>query len=181
MTYPTDSLPADLPESVRQRAAAVRLVSFDVDGVLTDGRLLYTEAGDEIKAFHVQDGSAIKLLLENDIDVALITGRRSAMVERRATELGIRHVFQGVADKALALAELCAVLHLDPESVAHVGDDLPDLPLFKRVGLAIGVPNGHPAIFAHVHHTAAMAGGTGVAREIAELLLRAQGRWSFGS
>ena len=168
-----------LPESVRARAAAITLVSFDVDGVLTDGRLLYTERGDEIKAFHVQDGSAIKLLLEYGVEVALITGRRSSMVERRASELGIAHVFQGVADKGHALGELCARLGLPEQAVAHVGDDLPDLPLFHRVGLAIGVPNGHPAIFAHVHHTTTLPGGGGVAREVCELLLRARGSWPF--
>lgn len=168
-----------LSESVRARAAAISLVSFDVDGVLTDGRLLYTERGDEIKAFHVQDGSAIKLLLEYGIEVALITGRSSSMVERRARELGIAHVYQGVGDKGHALGELCTALGLPERSVAHVGDDLPDLPLFHRVGLAIGVPNGHPAIFAHVHHTTALPGGRGVAREVCELLLRARGRWPF--
>jgi 3-deoxy-D-manno-octulosonate 8-phosphate phosphatase (KDO 8-P phosphatase) len=168
-----------LPEPVRQRAAAIRLVSFDVDGVLTDGRIVYTERGDEIKAFHVQDGSAIKLLQDHDIRVALITGRRSAMVERRAAELGIEYVFQGVADKGLALQELCARLELPEAAVAHVGDDIPDLPLFHRVGLAIGVPNGHPATFAHVHYVTELRGGAGVAREVCELLLRAGGRWPF--
>jgi 3-deoxy-D-manno-octulosonate 8-phosphate phosphatase (KDO 8-P phosphatase) len=169
-----------LTEEVRRRAAAVELVSFDVDGVLTDGRLFYSERGDEIKAFHVQDGSAIKLLIECGIGVALITGRRSDLVARRAAELGIEHVFQGVADKALALDALAARLHLDVAAIAHVGDDLPDLPLFKRVGFAIAVPNGHPAIFAHTHHTTTVTGGAGVAREVAELLLRARNRWPFG-
>jgi len=168
-----------IPDSVQRRAAAIALVSFDVDGVLTDGQLLYTEQGDEIKAFHVQDGSAIKLLLEYGIQVALITGRRSAMVTRRAAELGIEHVFQGVADKAEALQVLRARLGLQDAAVAHVGDDLPDLPLFHRVGLAIAVPNAHPAIFAHVHHTTTIAGGAGVAREVCELLLRARGSWPF--
>jgi 3-deoxy-D-manno-octulosonate 8-phosphate phosphatase (KDO 8-P phosphatase) len=168
-----------LPEPLRQRAAGIDLVSFDVDGVLTDGRLLYTERGDEIKAFHVQDGSSIKLLLEYGIQVALITGRRSEMVTRRAAELGIEHVFQGVADKALALEQLCVRLGLAPTAMAHVGDDLPDLPLFHRVGLAIAVPNGHPAIFGHVHYTTTLPGGAGVAREVCELLLRARARWPF--
>jgi len=168
-----------LSEPVRARAAAVELVSFDVDGVLTDGRLLYTEQGDEIKAFHVQDGSAIKLLLDYGIQVALITGRRSNLVQRRASELGIEHVFQGVSDKGAALEELCARLKLAEAAVAHVGDDLPDLPLFHRVGFAIGVPNGHPATFAHVHHVTSLAGGQGVAREVCELLLRARGSWPF--
>jgi len=168
-----------LTDALQQRAAAIDLISFDVDGVLTDGRIIYTERGDEIKAFNVQDGSAIKLLQSYGIQAALITGRRSSMVERRATELGIEHVFQGVADKADALETLCARLRIAPSSVAHVGDDLPDLALFHRVGLAIGVPDGHPAIFPHVHYTTELAGGQGVAREVAELLLRARGSWPF--
>ncbi|MFM7120262.1 MAG: KdsC family phosphatase [Gammaproteobacteria bacterium] len=166
-------------DAVRARAAAITLVSFDVDGVLTDGRLLYTSSGDEIKAFHVQDGAAIKLLRDSGIEVALITGRRSVMVERRADELGIQHVYQGVADKTLALQALAGQLDLPLNAFAHVGDDLPDLPLFHQVGLAIGVPNGHPATHPHVHYVTALAGGEGVAREVCELLLRARGRWPF--
>lgn len=166
-------------EAVRDRAAAVTLVSFDVDGVLTDGQLLYTSSGDEIKAFHVQDGAAIKLLRDSGIEVALITGRRSVMVERRADELGIRHVYQGVADKTLALQTLAGQLHLPLSNFAHVGDDLPDLPLFERVGLAIGVPNGHPVTHSRVHYITTLAGGHGVAREVCELLLRARGSWPF--
>jgi 3-deoxy-D-manno-octulosonate 8-phosphate phosphatase (KDO 8-P phosphatase) len=168
-----------LTQALTRRAAGIDLISFDVDGVLTDGRIVYTERGDEIKAFNVQDGSAIKLLQSCGIQAALITGRRSSMVERRAAELGIEHVFQGVADKAEALEILCARLRIPPSAVAHVGDDLPDLALFHRVGLAIRVPNGHPTIFPHVHHTTELAGGQGVAREVAELLLRARGSWPF--
>lgn len=168
-----------IPDPLMDRAAAIRLVSFDVDGVLTDGRIIYTERGDEIKAFNVQDGSAIKLLQSHGIAIALITGRTSAMVTRRARELGIAHVYQGCDDKAAALDELVTRLGITAAAVAHVGDDLPDLPLFCRVGLAIGVPNGHPAALAHAHHVTELAGGCGVAREVCELLLRAQGLWPY--
>jgi 3-deoxy-D-manno-octulosonate 8-phosphate phosphatase (KDO 8-P phosphatase) len=168
------------PDSVLARARAVSLVSFDVDGVLTDGRIVYSERGDEIKAFHVQDGYAIKLLQSEGIEVAIITGRRSDIVRRRAEELGIRHLFQGVGDKAEALAELLGQLRLAPGAVAHVGDDLPDLALFSRVGLAVGVPNGHPAALAQTHYVTELPGGQGVAREVCELLLRAHGRWPYG-
>lgn len=167
------------PDALLTRARAVTLVSFDVDGVLTDGRITYTEQGDEIKAFHVQDGSAIKLMRSHGIAIAIITGRTSVMVRRRAGELGIEHVFQGTDDKAATLKLLTARLGIDAAAVAHVGDDLPDLPLFERVGLAIGVPNGHPAALARAHYVTELAGGCGVAREVCELLLRAKGLWPY--
>jgi 3-deoxy-D-manno-octulosonate 8-phosphate phosphatase (KDO 8-P phosphatase) len=166
-------------DALLERARSVALVSFDVDGVLTDGRITYTEHGDEIKSFHVQDGSAIKLMQANGIAVAIITGRNSVMVRRRASELGIEHVFQGVDDKAATLKLITTRLNLDASAIAHVGDDLPDLPLFERVGLAIGVPNGHPAALARAHYVTTLPGGCGVAREVCELLLRAKGRWSY--
>lgn len=167
------------PDPLLERARGVSLVSFDVDGVLTDGRIVYSEHGDEIKAFHVQDGSAIKLLQASGIGVAIITGRSSAMVRRRAAELGIEHVFQGVEDKASTLRLLIRRLGIAAEAVAHVGDDLPDLSLFQNVGLAIGVPNGHPAVLPVCHYVTTLAGGEGVAREVCELLLRAKGLWTY--
>lgn len=168
-----------LADSLLPRARDIRLVTFDVDGVLTDGRLYYGEAGETLKVFHVQDGAALKLLREHGIEVGFITGRQSVMVARRAAELGVPHVFQGASEKGLALTTLCGALELHDHQVAHVGDDLPDIDLFVRVGLAIGVPNGHPTTHAHVHHITAVPGGSGVAREVAEILLRAQGRWPY--
>ncbi len=167
------------PSEVLERARAVSLVSFDVDGVLTDGSILYSDRGDEIKAFHVQDGSAIQLIRSCGIRVAIITGRTSGMVDRRAAELGIEHVFQGVRDKAAVLTDLLAELGLTTTAAAHVGDDLPDLPLFAVVGLAIGVPNGHPSALARAHYVTRLPGGKGVAREVCELLLRARNQWPY--
>ncbi|MEQ8857333.1 MAG: HAD hydrolase family protein [Pseudomonadales bacterium] len=169
----------EFPDDVLARARPVQLVSFDVDGVLTDGRIYYSANGDEIKAFHVQDGSAIKLLAEHDVRTAIITGRSSTAVARRATELGVEHVFQGVVDKAATLHRLIDSLSLDGAAVAHVGDDLPDLAAFAMVGLAIGVANGHPSALAHTHYVTGLRGGHGVAREVCELLLRARGRWPY--
>jgi 3-deoxy-D-manno-octulosonate 8-phosphate phosphatase (KDO 8-P phosphatase) len=166
-------------DSLLERARAVSLVSFDVDGVLTDGRITYSESGDEIKSFHVQDGHAIKMLQSNGIGVAIITGRTSNMVTRRAAELGIEHVYQGSGDKVATLRSLIERLGIDASAVAHVGDDLPDLPLFSLVGLAIGVPNGHPSAMAGTQYVTRLAGGEGVAREICELLLRARGCWPY--
>ena len=170
----------EFPAPVLERAARLALVSFDVDGVLTEGLIVYSERGDEIKAFHVQDGSAIKMLQAEGVQCAIITGRTSAIVRRRADELGIAHVHQGVDDKARVLETLRTRLGIDVDQTAHVGDDLPDLPAFAVVGLAIGVPNGHPAALARTHYVTRTAGGQGVAREVCELLLRARGRWTYG-
>ncbi len=167
------------PADVLARARNVELVSFDVDGVLTDGRIMYSDRGEEIKAFHVQDGSAIQLLRSCGIRIAVITGRRSPMVDRRAEELGIEHVFQGVRDKAAVLTDLLRELNLTGEAAAHVGDDLPDLPIFAVVGLAIGVADGHPSAMARVHYVTRTAGGRGVAREVCELLLKARNQWPY--
>ena len=169
----------NFPPAVLERARNVSLVSFDVDGVLTDGRIVYSDRGDELKAFHVQDGSAIKLMLASGIQVAVITGRSSGTVTRRAAELGIGQVFQGVQDKEAVLRKLLDSLALDPAAAAHVGDDLPDLCLFAMVGLAIGVPNGHPSALARAHYVTGLAGGQGVAREVCELLLRARNQWPY--
>jgi 3-deoxy-D-manno-octulosonate 8-phosphate phosphatase (KDO 8-P phosphatase) len=167
------------PEALLERARSVSLVSFDVDGVLTDGRIIYSESGDELKAFHVQDGSAIRLLASCGVEVAIITGRTSTSVARRAAELDIVHVYQGVRDKAITLRELMTDLNLAPSAVAHVGDDLPDLPAFALVGLAIGVPNGHPGAIAAAHYVTWLPGGQGVAREVCELMLRARDQWPY--
>ena len=148
---------------------------FDVDGVLTDGSITYTDRGDEIKSFNAQDGAAIKRLIENGIEVALITGRASAIVERRANELGIRHLYAGIADKTDALEVLLDKLRLDAGACAYVGDDLPDIAAFERVGLAIAVPNGQPEVLEAAHHVTERAGGHGAASDVCRLILAARG------
>jgi len=167
--------PADLLPS----AANVDLVIFDVDGVLTDGKLYYTDNGEEMKAFQVQDGSAIKMLRQQGVEVAIITGRDSAIVARRAHELGIPHVYQGAQDKAVALDRLVASTGIDAARMAHVGDDLPDLVLFDRVGLSISVHNAHPVVAAAADYVTGVAGGQGVARELCQLILTAKGQWPY--
>lgn len=165
--------------ALREAASRIRLLSFDVDGVLTDGRIVYSDDGREIKAFNVQDGSAIKMLAAEGIEIAILTGRDSPMVARRAEELGIRHLAQGLADKGPAFKSLCARLDIPLEATAHVGDDLADLVLFDLAGFAISVPNGHPTVQARADHVTETAGGDGVARELAELILRARGSWPY--
>ena len=167
----------DLTDEVRARFARVRLLCLDVDGVLTDGGLHYTESGEEMKTFSTQDGHALKMLAASGVATAIITGRRTQLVARRADELGIEHLFQGAHDKREALAELLARTRLTADAVAHMGDDIPDLPVLRRVGLAIAPANLHPALRAHVHHVTREMGGQGAVREACEFLMRAQGTW----
>ncbi|HET6546491.1 MAG TPA: HAD-IIIA family hydrolase, partial [Rhodanobacteraceae bacterium] len=140
-----------LPADIRERARRIRLAVFDVDGVLTDGRLWYSDDGRELKAFHVHDGVGLKRLLANGIEVAIITGRSSPLVTERTAELGIAHVYQGQDDKPACLAQLLHALKLDPGATAYTGDDLPDLAVMQQVGLAIAVANAHPSVFEHCH------------------------------
>mgnify|MGYP001818020166 CR=1 FL=1 len=168
-----------ISDELRAAAGRIKLLSFDVDGVLTDGRIIYADDGREIKAFNVQDGSAIKMLAAEGIEIAILTGRDSPMVARRAGELGIRHLEQGLQDKGPAFQALCNRLGISLSETAHVGDDLADLVLFDLVGFSISVPNGHPAVKARADHVTETAGGEGVARELAELVLRARGTWPY--
>ena len=165
-----------MDDDTERRARHIRLVVFDVDGVLTDGSIAYTDKGDEIKSFNAQDGSAIKRLTANGIEVALITGRASPMVERRAGELGIRHLYAGAANKLDALHQLLDRLGLDAGACAYVGDDLPDLPALQAVGLAISVPNGRPEVRKAAHHVTERAGGDGAASDVCGLILGARNR-----
>ena len=159
----------------RARASALRLLALDVDGVLTDGRLYYGNDGEELKAFNIKDGVGLKLLQQAGVAVAIITGRRSQIVERRATELGIAHVVQGREDKRAALEELCASLDLALSQCAYMGDDLPDLPALRFAGLGITVPNGYWLVQQHADYCTRSQGGQGAVREACDLLLWAQG------
>ncbi len=160
---------------LQQRARKVRLVVFDVDGVLSDGRLFYDERGQELKAFHARDGLGIKRLQHYGFELAVITGRDNPVVEHRMNSLGIQWVLQGRHDKLAAMKELHARLALAMEQTCFVGDDLLDLPLLRRVGLAVAVADAHPWILPHVHHVTRLKGGHGAAREVCDLLLEAHG------
>lgn len=152
----------------------IKLVAFDVDGVLTDGRIQYLSNGTAMLSFHVHDGAAIKRLLENGFEVALITGRESPMVTERARELGIRHVFQSVADKVAALEALTAELGLDAAQCAYVGDDWPDVGALNWVGLPIAPANAQREARAAAEIVTSSVGGRGVAAEVARLLLESR-------
>lgn len=173
-TSDSETQPAD------DRTTHLQGIVFDVDGVLTDGRIIYSDAGHELKQFHVQDGASIKLLAAHEIAVAIITGRSSPVVTRRAEELGIEYLVQGAGNKAAALEELIAQ-GFPAANLAAVGDDLADLQIFDHaaVTLAISVPNGHPATRARADWVTGRAGGDGVVVEIAERILKAQNKWPF--
>ncbi len=161
-----------------QRAQKIRLAVFDVDGVLTDGKLYFLPDGSEFKTFNTLDGHGIKMLMQAGIQTAIITGRSSPVVERRAKNLGIQHLFQGREDKFVALQELLSSLSDAPalEQVAYLGDDLPDLPAIRRVGLGMAVASADSFVRQHAHGVTIAAGGAGAAREFCEFILRAQGK-----
>jgi 3-deoxy-D-manno-octulosonate 8-phosphate phosphatase (KDO 8-P phosphatase) len=164
-------------EEVRARTARIKLLILDVDGVLTDGGLIWHGNGQESKVFHVHDGHGIRLLQRAGIEAALLTGRRSQVVDDRARDLGIELVLQGSRNKLADYEEILQLRQLDDQSVAYVGDDLVDVPVFKRVGLALTVADGTPHIFSYCHASSESKGGRGAVREICEFLLQVQGKW----
>ena len=151
---------------------------FDVDGVLTDGTLYLSEAGETLKAFHVLDGHGLKLLARAGIEPVVVTGRDSPAVRRRVADLGLQHAVFGAADKLAAADEVRVRLALDWGEVAAIGDDWPDLPLLARAGFSCAPPNAHAEVRAAVHHVTAAAGGRGAAREFCDLLLMAGGHYA---
>jgi 3-deoxy-D-manno-octulosonate 8-phosphate phosphatase (KDO 8-P phosphatase) len=163
-------------QAILDKAKQIRLVIFDVDGVLTDGTLFLDEQGREYKTFHTRDGQGIKMLHDSGVEVAIISGRKSESVTRRMEGLGISHVYQGQKNKVAAFEALCLQLTLTSNQVAHVGDDLPDLPLMRRAGLAIAVNDAHFAVKRYAHWRTAQPGGRGAAREVCDLIMQAQNR-----
>lgn len=164
------------PSNVLKSAQKIKLLLLDVDGVLTDGRLYYGNSGEELKAFDIQDGLGIKLLQSAGIKVGIITGRSSDLVKRRAKELSIDPVIQGREDKLTALNELLKDMNFNIEEIAFVGDDLPDLAVVRRVGLGITPANGNHILASQALWQTKKSGGNGAVREVAELILIAQGK-----
>lgn len=167
-----------VPDAVRARAAEVRIAVFDVDGTLTDGGLRYGADGRETKLFNARDGFGLKRLQAAGIRVALISGRISHATAVRAEELGIEHVYQGQDDKRACLTRLLDALHLAPTAAAFTGDDLPDLPALHVAGLACAVADAHPAVLEAAHWCTPHQGGHGAARDVADLILAAQGLYA---
>ena len=162
-------------QDILARAKNIKLVIFDVDGVLTDGSIIIGDNGEEYKAFHSRDGHGMKLLQYTGVEVAIITGRTSAVVEHRMTSLGIKHLYQGQQVKLPAFEQLIKQLNLTPEQCAYVGDDWVDLAIMTRVGLAIAVQDADAIVKKHAHWTTPAKGGKGAAREVCELIMEGQG------
>lgn len=163
--------------TLHERCARIELLLLDVDGVLTDGSIIYHEGRSEIKAFHVRDGSGLNLWRRAGKRAAIISGRRSANVKMRALELGVRPVVQGAADKLPAFEELLRGQEISAERVCAIGDDVPDLPLLRRCGLAVAVADACPEAIADAHYVTRSPGGRGAVREVIERILQAQGIW----
>ena len=166
---------AQVTADALERARRLRLVVFDVDGVLTDGRLWYGPRGEELKAFHVLDGYGLQLLADRGIGTALLSGRSSPAVAQRAAELGLQHVIQGVAHKLPAFDGLLAQLGVGAAEAGYMGDDLPDLAVLAHCGFACAPPAAHAQVLRLAHYVADAHGGRGAAREVCEYVLRAQG------
>ncbi|MHB8348016.1 MAG: 3-deoxy-manno-octulosonate-8-phosphatase KdsC [Acidiferrobacterales bacterium] len=172
------ALPFDVPRATLERAVGIKLVLFDVDGVLTDGSLYLDNTGEEYKAFNSRDGHGIKMLQRNGVEIGIITGRTSRIVEHRTAELGVRHVCQGCADKLAAFETLIDRLGLESAQAAYAGDDVVDLPVMLRAGLAIAVQDAHSLVKQYAHWITPSAGGRGAARELCELIMAAQGSYA---
>ncbi|CNF46777.1 3-deoxy-manno-octulosonate-8-phosphatase KdsC [Yersinia frederiksenii] len=171
-----DTCYGPVANSVMLRAANIRLLICDVDGVMSDGLIYMGNQGEELKAFNVRDGYGIRCLITSGIEVAIITGRRAKLVEDRANTLGITHLYQGQSDKLVAYNELLTALKYQPEQVAYIGDDLIDWPVMAQVGLSVAVADAHPLLIPKAHYVTHINGGRGAVREICDLILLAQGK-----
>jgi 3-deoxy-D-manno-octulosonate 8-phosphate phosphatase (KDO 8-P phosphatase) len=163
-------------DDATRRARAVRLAIFDVDGVMTDGTLFMGARGEAFKAFNIHDGHGLKMLREAGVITAILSGRSHKAVERRAKELSIDHVLQGRSEKLPEFDKLVKRLRLDASACAYMGDDLLDLPVMRRCGLAVAVANAVDAVKSEAHYVTRASGGRGAVREFCELVLRAQGQ-----
>jgi len=161
----------------RERAAGIKLLVLDVDGVMTDGRIMYDNFGDEFKAFDVQDGYGLTLWWKAGLKSAIVTAKKSRIVSRRAKVCHITKVFMDAKDKAAAYEKLLRIFKVSDEEVCFVGDDLIDIPIMKRACLAVAVPYSRPEVKALAHYTTTAQGGRGAVRELIELILKAQNRW----
>ncbi|MGR9088633.1 MAG: 3-deoxy-manno-octulosonate-8-phosphatase KdsC [Gammaproteobacteria bacterium] len=168
---------AEIMQGVYEKARNTRLLILDVDGVLTDGRLFFDNQGNEYKSFHSRDGFGLKLLRQTGMETAVISGRKSKSVALRMKNLGIEFVYQGFDDKVAAFDEIIAKTKLKPEQTAYVGDDLIDLPVMVRAGLAIAVGDAHPAVKQRADWCTQRPGGHGAVREVCDFIMQAQGHW----
>ncbi len=167
----------DNMQSIVEKAKKLKLLILDVDGVLTDGKLFFDNDGNEYKSFHAQDGHGIKMLRQTGVEGAVISGRKSKSVALRMKNLGIEHVYQGHENKVAAFNEIIELIGITPEQAAHVGDDVIDLPVMIRVGLAIAVNDANFAVKQHADWCTTLPGGQGAVREVCDFIMQAQGRF----
>lgn len=163
-----------IPTDIIEKARQIKLLAMDVDGVLTNGEIIYTDAKDEVKVFNVKDGHGLAMLVYIGFEVAIITGRSSVINQRRADELGIRHLFQGIKNKLPVLEALADQLGISLLHIAYIGDDTPDIPILKQVGLAVCPADAVEEVKRVCHYTTQASGGRGAVREITDLLMRSQ-------
>lgn len=163
-------------EQIIKKAEKIQLLICDVDGVMSDGLIYMGNNGEELKTFNVRDGYGIRCLLTSGIEVAIITGRQSKLLEDRAKTLGITYLYQGQHNKLLAYQQLLDTLNLKPEQTAYIGDDLIDLPVMEKVGLSVAVADAHPLLTPRANYVTRISGGRGAVRELCDLILLAQGR-----
>ena len=168
---------AEAKVEVLKKAKSIRLLLLDVDGVMTDGRVVFADSGEEVKAFDVKDGHGIRMLMRTGVSVALLTGRESRVVLHRARDLGIDMVYQGAKDKLSVFEGILREKGFKGEEVCYVGDDLVDMPVMKRAGLSISVADASEELKGSVDYVTSMPGGRGAVREVCELILKAQGKW----
>lgn len=166
-----------LAEEILEKAKKVKALLTDVDGVLTDGRIIYDSDGRELKFFHVRDGHGIKLLVSNGVEVGIITGRNSSIVNKRAKELGISYVIQNAHDKGKIIDDFLKERGFRAEEICYVGDDIVDLPVFMKVGLRITVPDAPMEVQKYADYVTLNYPGRGAVREVCEIILRAKGLW----
>ena len=169
-----NSLYGNVADNIWQKAKNIKLFVCDIDGVFSDGRIYLGNAGEELKAFHTKDGYGIKALGASGVDVAVITGRQSNIVQTRMTALNVKHIVQGQENKLPALQAMLKTLNLMPEQVAYIGDDMPDFDCLNYVGLSIAVNDAHPAILKVCDYTTYTRGGFGAVREVCDLMMQSQ-------
>ncbi len=163
---------------MKKRLANIKLLLLDVDGVLTDAGIIYTDSGEQIKKFNAKDGLGIKLLIKAGVDVGIITGLRSKTLEHRCQKLGISLLFAGIKNKSKVLDAIVSQTGIPPENMVFVGDDIIDLPVMKRVGVSFCVADGHDDVKRHCDRVTKLKGGCGAVREVCESILKAKGLWN---
>lgn len=177
----TQTLYGNIPNAVFDKAKNIKLFVCDIDGVFSDGRIYLGNDGEELKAFHTKDGYGIKALGASGVDVAVITGRQSNIVQSRMTALNVKHIIQGEENKLPALKSLLKTYHLTAEQVAYIGDDMPDYECMDFVGLSIAVNDAHPAILQLADFTTTIRGGFGAVRETCDIIMQSQDSLQFAS